>query len=523
MRSSIALLLFLFLCVQQPISAQKASSALIDSLVQAAMTTMPHVGLAVAVVQDGQVTHAKGYGIASAGTGKKVDENTLFAIASNSKSFTAAALAILIEEGKLDWNDKVVDHLPEFRMYDPYVTEHFTIIDLLTHRSGLDLGAGDLMFFPDGSDFTARDVMTSFQHQKPVSEFRTKYDYDNLLYIVAGELIARKSGMTWPEFVEARIMRPIGMANSVGVYQHLKDKSNVASPHALESGTARELEHMIDMDPSTAAAGGILASVNDMAKWLQLQLNAGKYGPDLDKQVFSEQNQRVMWRPQTIIGFNARPEGAVKTHFSAYGLGWFISDKNGYAAYEHTGGLPGMLSSTIVLPELNAAAVVLTNADPGGYSFHTLRAGITDLLIGAEPTDWIGNMKKMLDARLSKGDSVLTAVWNASKKADLSKQEHRSVMGTYEDPWFGKVEVFDNGGKLWMRAHRSPKLNGEMFYYRANTYTVKWEYQDMNCDAYAMFTLDENGRATGIRMKGISPNIDFSFDFQHLDLQRVEE
>ena len=191
MRNSIILLLFIpFLFIGHPLFSQGLSSSQIDSIVQSSMTKMPLAGLAVAVVKDGKVIHSKGYGVSSIESGKKVDENTLFAIASNSKAFTTAALAMLVDEGKLNWNDKVVDHIPEFKMYDPYITANFNIQDLLTHRSGLGLGAGDLMFFPDGSDFTVEDVLNSFQYQKPVSAFRTKYDYDNLLYVVAGELVA---------------------------------------------------------------------------------------------------------------------------------------------------------------------------------------------------------------------------------------------------------------------------------------------------------------------------------------------
>src|SRR3989338_3218473 len=206
--------------------AQQPSSQFIDSLVASAMKNAPHAGVAIAVVKDGKVLHSKGYGLASLKSGEKVNENTLFSIASNSKAFTTTALGILVDEGKLKWEDKVVHYLPEFTMYDPYVTAHFTILDLVTHRSGLGLGAGDLMFIPDGSDFTVDDVIRSFQYQTPVSEFRTKYDYDNLLYIVAGEVIHRVSGLSWDQFVEQRIMRPLGMTRSAGYYENLKDVSN---------------------------------------------------------------------------------------------------------------------------------------------------------------------------------------------------------------------------------------------------------------------------------------------------------
>lgn len=218
------------------VNAQGLSSHQIDSIVNRSLETFPSAGLAVSVVKDGKLIHAKGYGYASIESKEAVDENTLFAIASNSKAFTAAALAILVDEGKLNWMDKVVDHILEFTMYNSYVRENFTIEDLLCHRSGLGLGAGDLMIFPDGGDYTIDDILKSFQHQKPVSGFRTKYDYDNMLYVVAGEIIHRISGKSWAEFVESRILKPLGMERSVGSYERLGDRKNVAKPHSSESG-----------------------------------------------------------------------------------------------------------------------------------------------------------------------------------------------------------------------------------------------------------------------------------------------
>src|SRR3569833_1397062 len=185
--------------------SQGLSSPAIDSLAERTLKAFDVPGIAVAVIKDGKVIHSKGYGVRSLRTMQKVDENTLFGIASNSKAFTAAALGMLVDEGKLHWDDKVRDYIPEFKLYDSWVTEQFTIRDLLTHRSGMGLGAGDLMFFPDSSDFTLTDVIYNLRFLKPVSSFRTKYDYDNNLYIVAGEVVKRVSGQSWDDFIEQRI------------------------------------------------------------------------------------------------------------------------------------------------------------------------------------------------------------------------------------------------------------------------------------------------------------------------------
>src|SRR4249920_1613202 len=218
------------------LQAQVITSAQIDSLTELTLKTFEVPGIAVAVVKDGKIIHSKGYGVRSLNTMQKVDENTLFGIASNSKAFTGAALGMLVDEGKLKWDDKVRDYIPEFKLYNPYVTEEFTIRDLLTHRSGLGLGAGDLMFFPDSSDFNLKDVIYNLRFLKPVSGFRTKYDYDNNLYIVAGEVVARVTGNSWDNFVEERIIDPLGMVKTATSFDRLTDKSDVIDGHAPVDG-----------------------------------------------------------------------------------------------------------------------------------------------------------------------------------------------------------------------------------------------------------------------------------------------
>ena len=230
-------LLFLtvsFLFISNSVFGQISSTEL-DALVQNAMAKFNVAGVAVAIVKDGKIVHEKGYGVRSITTKLPVNEYTNFQIASNSKAFTTAALSILVDEGKLNWKDKVRTYLPEFKMYNDYVTENFLVEDLLCHRSGLGLGAGDLMDFPDGTDFTIKDKLTVFQYFKPVSNFRTQFDYDNQLYFIAGELIARVSGMTWEKFVLTRILDPLQMSNSFSSQGAIKDKSNVATPHSTET------------------------------------------------------------------------------------------------------------------------------------------------------------------------------------------------------------------------------------------------------------------------------------------------
>ncbi|MEO6252783.1 MAG: serine hydrolase [Ferruginibacter sp.] len=507
----------LFICFVSTTTFAQLSSKKIDSLVTDALLKFKVAGVSVAVVKDGKVIHSKGYGVADMNTKKAVNENTNFQIASNSKAFTTTALAILEEEGKLKWTDKVKDHIPEFKMYNDYVTENFNIQDLLTHRSGLGLGVGDLMFFPDGSNFTIKDVVSSFQHFKPVSAFRTKFDYDNLLYIVAGEVIARASGMSYEAFVQKRIIEPLQMNNSF-VGSLLKDKSNLATPHSSESGTIKKIDaYDIGMG---SAAGGIFSNVADMSKWMIVRLNKGKYGTDLKSSLFSLKNHNEMWRLHTVMETNPNPR--YNSHFNGYGLGWGLSDAKGNLRVSHTGGLPGMLSIVTMYPDLNLGIVILTNTENGGGGlFSSVTNTIADSYLGLDDFGWIEKNVARMDQRRGEGDEVTNKVWAKVEAAKNTPVKNEDYIGIYEDKWFGKVEVFAKENQLWLKSYRSPKLNGPMAFYNANTFAIKWEYQAMNCDALAMFSLDETGKAQSIKMKGISPNIDFSFDFQDLDLKRI--
>ncbi len=520
MRKKSTLLNYLLLiCLAPSITFSQISSSQIDSLVAVALLKFKVAGAAVAVVKDGKVIHSKGYGLADINSKKAVNENTNFQIASNTKAFTTTALAILEEEGKLKWTDKVIDHIPEFKMYNNYVTENFNIQDLLTHRSGLGLGVGDLMFFPDGTDFTIKDVVSCFQYFKPVSAFRTKFDYDNLLYMVAGEVIARASGMSYELFVQKRIIETLQMNNTfVGYLQ--KDKSNLAAPHSSESGTIKIID---SYDIGMAdAAGGIFSNVADMSKWMLLHLNKGKYGSDLKSPLFSLKNHREMWRIHTVLETNNNPR--YNSHFNGYGLGWGLTDVVGRFEVSHTGGLPGMLSIVTMYPDLNLGIVILTNTENGGGGlFSSIANTITDSYLGLEDYAWIDKMVAWSNEDKNEGDSITKKTWEQVDLAKKIKVKNENFIGIYDDKWFGKVEVFEKNKQLWIKCFRSPKLNGPMAFYNENTFAIKWEYQAMNCDAFALFSFDDTGKAQSIKMKGISPNIDFSFDFQDLDLKRIDK
>ncbi len=518
---STLLLFCLVFCNYFNVTAQPITSKQIDELVEKTLTAFDVPGIAVAVVKDGKVIHSKGYGVRSLRTKEKVDENTLFGIASNSKAFTAASLGILMDEGKLKWDDKVIDYIPEFRMYNAYVTEEFTIRDLLTHRSGLGLGAGDLMFWPDSSNFTIKDIIYNLRYLKPVSGFRTKYDYDNLLYMVAGEVIERVSGKGYEEFVEERIMKPLQMNNSAGTWTRVKDKSNAIDAHAPVNGKVQVIPR--DMFTFGNSAGGINSSVADMSKWIIMQMNEGKYGEGAGKQLFSKKVHQEMWSPQTIIPSNTTPP--YNTHFSAYGLGWFLSDIKGYKQVGHTGGLGGMVTQVTLLPELQLGIIVFTNQQSGA-AFSAISNTIKDSYLGIPATDRVKILSERSKANFMEADSITNGIWKAiaaEQKNNSVKVNYKSFAGTYHDNWLGDVVLIEKNGKFRFDSKRSPKLSGEVLFYRNNTFIVKWDRRNFDADAYLYFQTDKDGKPSSIKMEAISPLTDFSFDFQDLDLKRVNK
>ena len=491
--------------------------AALDATVARTLQAFDVPGIAVAVVKDGQIVVAKGYGVRSLTTKEPVDANTLFGIASNTKAFTAAALGLLVEEGKLRWDDKVTDYIPEFKMYDPYVTAEFTVRDLLCHRSGLGLGAGDLMQFPDSADFTAADVIHSLRYFKPVSSFRSKFDYDNSLYIVAGEVVARVSGQPWANFVETRLLRPLGMSRSATLYNRLPDPSNIIDGHGPVEGKVQVIRR--DLGTLGGPAGGIYSSVADLSKWALMLLG----GPGAPAPLLKPATLQELWTPQTILPVSPAPS-PYHTHFGAYGLGWFLRDVRGYKEVSHTGGEIGMVTKVLLLPELHLGIIVLTNQE-NGAAFTAVSNFIEDHYLGISGLDRVQEQLDRLKTRNADADKTTAAVWQqvaAAQKATPKRPDYGTYVGRYHDAWLGDVAVYAQGAQLWLRASRAPRLVGQLLPYRGSTYVVRWKARSMNADAFAAFTLDEQGRAASIKMKPVSPLTDFSYDFQDLDLRRVE-
>ena len=472
-----------------------------------------------AVLKDGKVVLKKGYGVQSLKTKKPVDTETMFGVASNTKAFTSAALAQLIDQGKLEWDTKVTDVIPEFKLYDAYVTSEFTIRDLLTHRSGLGLGAGDLMIFPANNTTTKAEMIHNLRYLKPVSSFRSKFDYDNLLYIVAGEVIARVSGQAYDVYIQKHFFNPLNMDRTTLDGTKIANDANRIDGHAPVRGkleiTGATFTKLSD------PAGGIYSSIDDMATWVQVRLDEGKYGPKKQDSLFSEQAHREMWTPQTLLRTG---KGAYNTHFYAYGLGWFLKDVNGYFQVSHTGGLLGIVTQVTLLPELDLGIIVLTNQQSGA-AFTAITNSIKDGYFGITDAN---RVKQYNDSRLKReksADSITAAVEKniaTSLKNKAAKPNLAMFTGAYQDPWFGKVTVSQQNGELYFTSEKSKDLTGRMQFYKGTTYVVRWDDASLKADAFVIFSLDTEGRANGFTMKPISPLTDFSYDFQDLEFDRVE-
>lgn len=500
--------------------AQSAGSidAAVDHVVARFMRAFETPGVAVAIVRRGQAPWLKGYGVRTLGKGAPVDVHTRFGIASNSKAFTAAAIAMLIEEKKLGWDDVLTRHLPEFRMADPAVTAMFTVRDLLVHRSGLPLGAGDLMYFPRSSA-DARQVIRALQFLKPVRGFRTGYDYDNILYIVAGVLIERVSGMGWREFVTARILKPLGMRDAVPSLELLKT-DNVAGRHARLGPPVRGVGPMKvitpDESPLIDAGAGINASVSDIAKWLEVQLAQGALADG--KRLWTRENAAEMWTPQVIMsssdgGTALNPARPV---MAGYALGWQVQDYRGRRLVSHSGGLSGQVTQTALVPSAGLGVAVFSNVEDGVSG--GIRNAILDELLGISPAfDWVGSY--VARDRLARENLVTQGGAERAPGGGPSLPLVEYV-GRYRDAWYGDVVVSLRRNVLHIYFVPTPQFASVLEPCGADAFRTRMK-PGAGEDAAVNFTV-EGGKVTGIKMKALSPLADFSYDFHHLDFVRVE-
>lgn len=470
-------------------------------------------GMAVAIVKDNEVVLAKGYGVKKVGTMQKVDANTLFAIASNTKSFTAAALAMLIDEGALTWDDKVRDYLPYFEMYSPYVTSEMTIRDLLCHRSGLATFSGDLIWY--GTSHSREEVIKRARYLEPKLGFREGYGYSNIMFLAAGEIVAKVSGKSWDQYIREKIFTPLEMNNTNTSIRDFQTGGNIAAPHNEVNGKNIAIEY-VNWD-NIGPAGSINSSVNDMTQWLKLQLGKGKFE---GQRFWKEQRAFEMWEnltPKPVSKWQR--DNMPSRHFNGYGLGWELMDYEGYKVISHGGGYDGMISKTVLVPELNLGFVILTNNISSVPTCLTYE--ILDEYCGVKKQkDWLKiflEFKKQDEklAALAKKADEESRVNNTKPSLDLS-----GYCGLYESKMYGGIEVaMGSGGNLMIDFKPTALFKGELVHWHFDTFQLVWSTQMMLPPGKVTFVLGADGKPEEMRVIVENPD----FDFTELKLVRRKD
>ena len=464
----------------------------IESFVQQAMQTWNIPGLALMIVKDDQIRLARGYGVREMDKPELVDEHTLFAIGSNTKAFTATAIGLLVQEGKLAWDDPVTKYLPDFQLYDSHTTQIITIRDLLCHRSGLGTWAGDVLLL---SSYPTEEVVRRLRHIPPGYGFRAGYGYSNLMFITAGLVIEKVSGMSWDDFIRQRIFEPLGMTDSVTNPRYLKDRTNIAVPHEdvkskLQTVVQREDAHV-------GAAGSIHASISDIALWMRLQLNNGS----LDgKQIVDSAIIAETRTPHTPIKLTDIERKLFPSrHFSAYGLGWFLSDIHGRFVVRHTGGVDGMLSCVAMIPEEKLGMAVFTNKLPNA-AYVVLSHYLTEKLLSVPSSDWIQSYIDLEKEGKEKEEE-------AKKKRDASHAKDtrpslasEKYAGAYDSLILGGATIGIDGSGLHIQLQAHESISGTLEHWHYDTFLCHWNDPVLG-ESLIPFITDGQGQVAEFRVK----------------------
>jgi CubicO group peptidase (beta-lactamase class C family) len=497
-------------------SPPRPSTAALDSIFDDVFTHYRLPGLALGIVQDGKVIYRRTDGEIVAGSRQPITPDTLFKIASNSKAMTTALLARLVDQGKLRWDDPVVRHLPQFKMSDAWITREMQVRDLLIHNSGLREGAGDLMLWPEPNAFTRADIIAGLAHLQPAQSFRSQYAYDNLLYVVAGEVAAAAGGAAYETLLRRELFEPLRMTRcQAGAFD--RDRiGDVAQPHTPKEGAnvlVRADENSIPTTTS-AAAGGIRCSLNDMLTWIGLWLDA-ELRDGAGKRWLSEDQRAALWSAHTPMPISDRQRRWDGSRFNAYGYGWRLSDVDGTLRVAHTGTLSGMFSAVTLLPEQNVGFVFMINGDAG-----EARAVLTQLLTKrfTDPADRRTLEDYLEDIAMESQHDTKPKAPDVSVRRPAQMPELPAYLGVYEDPWFGRIDVCGAAGNIVFRSHKSQLLTGTVVVANGKT-LVDW--RDDSVDAEAWLTFEATPSGSTLTMAKVDPDADFSFDFEDLHFTRV--
>jgi CubicO group peptidase (beta-lactamase class C family) len=468
-------------------------------------------GLALGVVRDGTVIYARTAGETSAGSGEKIDERTLFKIASNSKAMTTGVLARLVDAGKLRWDDPVARYLPQFRMRDPWVTREFQVRDLLLHNSGLREGAGDLMLWPEPNLFTRADIVAGLAYLQPEHSFRSHYDYDNLMYVVAGEVAAAAAGTSYEELVKRELFDQLKMTRCQSGAFERDLVGNVAQPHMREGDRNVVIRNDPEQIPvsTSGPAGGIRCSLQDMLKWLQMWL-------DPDSHWLTPSQRQAVWTPHMSMPLSARQRRWDGSHFNAYGYGWRISDVDGVLRVAHTGTLAGMYSAVTLLPEKKSGFVFMINGEAS-----EARTVLNEVLVKVFTAP--GERRRVADYAAELAQERQQESQGSPPPAPARTRPAAAAiadkLGVYRDPWFGEVSICPREDGVGFVAAKSPQLDGEVMQ-AGERLLVDWRDDSIDAEAWLDFAASPV-IPMGLRLSKIDPEADFSYDYEDLAFTRV--
>jgi CubicO group peptidase (beta-lactamase class C family) len=472
-----------------PLGAQDPLAGL-DDYVARVMRDWEAPGVAVAVVKDDRVVFSRGFGVRHVNRPERVDEHTLFAIASTSKAFTTAAVGMLVDAERIRWDDRVIDHMPEFRLFDPYATREMTVRDLLSHRSGLPRGDGLWYLSP----FDRDEVIRRVRLLEPARSFRARYGYQNIMFLTAGELVEAVTDTTWDDFVRAHIFEPLGMRRTTTTVRDLEQRGNTAEPHGKIDGTVAPIGWR-SFD-NIGGAGAIISSAADMAEWIRLQLGRGEHDGE---RLLSEDVIEEMHTAQTVVPRGeSEKEMFPETHFSAYGLGWRLNDYRGRLVVRHGGALDGMRTHVLLVPEEHLGVVAITNVNesavPQAIVWH-----VADQYLGPRDRDW--NAAYLAEAERGRARADSARARRESERVADTRPSHDAADygGRYEGALYGTAVVQEDEGRLVLEM--GPHMVGDLEHWHFDVFRVTWRDRYLGSD-FVTFWLDLRGQVAEVEIEG---------------------
>lgn len=491
-RPPLLLFLALSLALLLPTSGRAQDGALagLDEYIAKAMADWQVPGLAVAVVRNDSVIYARGFGVRELGSSAPVDEHTLFAIASTTKAMTAAAIGMLVDEGRLDWDDRVTEHLPGFRLADPYVTHELTIRDLLTHRAGLSRSDNLWIAAP----FDRAEVLRRARFLPAVNSFRSQYGYHNVMYIAAGEVVGAVSGSSWDDFLEQRLFRPLGMSRSTSRAAVVETRENVAASHTLLDGKPTAVPRR-NYD-NIGGAGAVFSSVHDMAQWIRLHLNGGTVG---GRRLISEATMRELHAPQVVIPSDSVSERLFPaTNLRAYALGWVVQDYHGRKLVHHSGSINYTRTHVGMIPSERIGVVAIANLSSSNLQ-QAIVYRVLDALMGLPARDWSGELLALDRRSREAGEQQAAEVERTRAQGTRPSLQLDAYTGVYESDVYGELRIRLENGRLVL--HYTPEYVADLEHWHHDTFRGTWRRAGFG-RTFVTFTLDRRGRVTKLELDG---------------------